>query len=322
VRRRELLGLVLAASAASRARAQAPKPRLATLSPSSQSASAARWGAFWEGMQALGYSRDHFVVENRWADGHPDRLSALAAELARLDPQIIVCYGSEATLAAKQATASIPVVMAISADPIGAGLAASLARPGGNVTGLSMAQPDMAGKYVQLLKAVVPQAKRIAVLINPHDPTHANRSGEVIRAAGSIGVEAFSVAAAVVEQIAGAFAEMTNRNAHALIVLGTPLFTLAGADIVALAARQRLPALYDTSSFVAIGGLISYGADPNDLFRRAAYYVNRILKGAKPADLPIEQPTKFLLLINLKTVSALGLTVPPEILARVDEVIE
>jgi len=273
-------------------------------------------------MQALGYSRDHFVVENRWADGHPDRLSALAAELARLDPQIIVCYGSEATLAAKQATASIPVVMAISADPIGAGLAASLARPGGNVTGLSMAQPDMAGKYVQLLKAVVPQAKRIAVLINPHDPTHANRSGEVIRAAGSIGVEAFSVAAAVVEQIAGAFAEMTNRNAHALIVLGTPLFTLAGADIVALAARQRLPALYDTSSFVAIGGLISYGADPNDLFRRAAYYVNRILKGAKPADLPIEQPTKFLLLINLKTVSALGLTVPPEILARVDEVIE
>ena len=322
MRRRELLGLVLAASAASRARAQAPKPRLATLSPSSQSASAARWGAFWEGMQALGYSRDHFVVENRWADGHPDRLSALAAELARLDPQIIVCYGSEATLAAKQATASIPVVMAISADPIGAGLAASLARPGGNVTGLSMAQPDMAGKYVQLLKAVVPQAKRIAVLINPHDPTHANRSGEVIRAAGSIGVEAFSVAAAVVEQIAGAFAEMTNRNAHALIVLGTPLFTLAGADIVALAARQRLPALYDTSSFVAIGGLISYGADPNDLFRRAAYYVNRILKGAKPADLPIEQPTKFLLLINLKTVSALGLTVPPEILARVDEVIE
>ena len=322
MRRRELLGLVLAASAASRARAQAPKPRLATLSPSSQSASAARWGAFWEGMQALGYSRDHFVVENRWADGHPDRLSALAAELARLDPQIIVCYGSEATLAAKQATASIPVVMAISADPIGAGLAASLARPGGNVTGLSMAQPDMAGKYVQLLKAVVPQAKRIAVLINPHDPTHANRSGEVIRAAGSIGVEAFSVAAAVVEQIAGAFAEMTNRNAHALIVLGTPLFTLAGADIVALAARQRLPALYDTSSFVAIGGLISYGADPNDLFRRAAYYVDRILKGAKPADLPIEQPTKFLLLINLKTVSALGLTVPPEILARVDEVIE
>ena len=322
MRRRELLGLVLAASAASRARAQAPKPRLATLSPSSQSASAARWGAFWEGMQALGYSRDHFVVENRWADGHPDRLSALAAELARLDPQIIVCYGSEATLAAKQATASIPVVMAISADPIGAGLAASLARPGGNVTGLSMAQPDMAGKYVQLLKAVVPQAKRIAVLINPHDPTHANRSGEVIRAAGSIGVEAFSVAAAVVEQIAGAFAEMTNRNAHALIVLGTPLFTLAGADIVGLAARQRLPALYDTSSFVAIGGLISYGADPNDLFRRAAYYVDRIMKGAKPADLPIEQPTKFLLLINLKTARALGLQIPDKLLALTDGVIE
>src|SRR5215470_10403889 len=131
-----------------------------------------------------------------------------------------------------------------------------------------------------------------------------------------------SVAAAVVEQIAGAFAEMTNRNAHALIVLGTPLFTLAGADIVALAARQRLPALYDTSSFVAIGGLISYGADPNDLFRRAAYYVDRILKGAKPADLPIEQPTKFLLLINLKTARALGLQIPDKLLALADEVIE
>ena len=321
MRRREFLGVALAAWA-SRARAQEPRPRLATLSPSSQTASAARWGAFWAGMQAFGHSPDDFVVENRWADGHPDRLSGLAAELVRLDPRIIVCYGSEATRAAKQATASIPVIMAVSADPIGAGLAASLARPGGNVTGLSMAQPDMAGKYVQLIKTLVPQAQRIAVLINPHDPTHPNRSEEVIRAAGSIGVEGFSVAAAAVEQIAGAFAEMTSHDAHALIVLGTPLFTQAGVEIVELAARQRLPALYDTSSFIAIGGLISYGADPNDLFRRAAYYVDRILKGTKPADLPIEQPTKFLLLINLKTANALGLTIPPLILARADEVIE
>jgi putative ABC transport system substrate-binding protein len=273
-------------------------------------------------MQALGRSRDDFVVENRWADGHPDQLSGLAAELVRLDPQLIVCYGSEATLAAKQATTSVPVVMAISADPIGAGLAASLARPGGNVTGLSMQQPDMAGKYVQLLKTVAPQAKRIAVLLNPHDPTHPNRADEIIRAARSTDIEAFSVAALVVEQIGGAFAEMTSRNADALIGLGTPLFTQARAEIVELAARQRLPALYDTSSFVAIGGLISYGADPNDLFRRAAYSVDRILKGTKPADLPIEQPTKFLLVINLKTANALGLTIPPMILARADEVIE
>jgi len=322
MRRRDLLRLALAVTSISRAHAQAPKPRLATLSPSSQTASAARWGAFWEGMQALGHSADDFVVENRWADGHPDQLSGLAAELVRLDPQIIVCYGSEATLAAKQATTSIPVVMAISADPIGAGLAASLARPGGNVTGLSMQQPDMAGKHVELLKRVAPQAKRIAVLLNPHDPTHPNRADEIIRAAASTDIEAFSVAAAVVEEIAGAFAEMTSRNADALIVLGTPLFTQARAEIVELAARQRLPALYDTSSFVAIGGLINYGADPNDLFRRAAYYVDKILKGAKPSDLPIEQPTKFLLLINLKTANALGLTIPPLILARADEVIE
>jgi len=322
MRRRDLLSLALAVTLISRAHAQAPKPRLATLSPSSQTASAARWGAFWEGMQALGHSRDDFVVENRWADGHPDQLSGLAAELVRLDPQIIVCYGSEATLAAKQATTSIPIVIAVSADPIGAGLAASHARPGGNVTGLSMQQPDMAGKHVELLKRVVPQAKRIAVLLNPHDPTHPIRADEIIRAAGSTGIEAFSVAAAVVEQIAGAFAEMTSRNADALIVLGTPLFTQARAEIVELAARQRLPALYDTSSFVAIGGLISYGADPNDLFRRAAYYVDKILKGAKPADLPIEQPTKFLLLINLKTARALGLDVPDKLLALADEIIE
>jgi putative tryptophan/tyrosine transport system substrate-binding protein len=317
--RRELL-VALGGAVAAWPLVAAPKPRLATLSPSSQTASAARWDAFWEGMQALGRSRDDFVVENRWADGHPDQLSGLAAELVRLDPQIIVCYGSEATLAAKQATTSIPIVIAVSADPIGAGLAASLARPGGNVTGLSMQQPDMAGKHVELLKRVVPQAKRIAVLLNPHDPTHPKRADEIIRAAGSSGMEAFSVAAAVVEQIGGAFAEMTSRNVDALIVLGTPLFTQARTEIVELAARQRLPALYDTSSFVAIGGLISYGADPNDLFRRAAYYVDKILKGAKPADLPIEQPTKFLLLIHLKTANALGLTIPPEILA--DEVIE
>jgi putative tryptophan/tyrosine transport system substrate-binding protein len=322
MRRRDLLSLALAATLNSRAHAQAPKPRLATLSPSSQTASEARWGAFWEGMRALGHSRDDFVVENRWADGHPDQLSGIAAELVRLDPQIIVCYGSEAALAAKQATTSIPVVMAISADPIGAGLAASLARPGGNVTGLSMQQPEMAGKHVELLKREVPQANRIAVLLNPHDPTHPNRADEILRAAGSNGIEAFSVAAAVVEQIAGAFVEMTSRNADALIVLGTPLFTQARAEIVELAARQRLPALYDTSSFVGIGGLTSYGADPNDLFRRAAHYVDKILKGAKPADLPIEQPKKFLLLINLKTANALGLTIPPEILALADDVIE
>lgn len=322
MRRRNLFSLALAMTLISRAHAQAPKPRLATLSPSSQTASAERWSAFWEGMQELGYSRDDFVVENRWADGHPDQLSGLAAELVRLDPQIIVCYGSEATLAAKQATTSIPVVMAVSADPIGAGLVASLARPGGNVTGLSMQQPDMAGKHVELLKRVVPQAKRIAVLLNPHDPTHANRANELIRAAGSTGIEAFSVAAAVVKQIAGALAEVTSRKADALIVLGTPIFTQARAEIVEFAAQQRLPALYDTSSFIPIGGLISYGADPNDLFRRAAYYVDKILKGAKPADLPIEQPTKFLLLINRKTANALGLTIPPEILALANEVIE
>ena len=322
MRRRDLLIQALAVTLISRAHAQAAKPRLATLSASSQTASAARWGAFWEGMQALGHSSDDFVVENRWADGHPGQLSGLAAELVRLDPQIIVCYGSEATLAAKRATTSIPVVMAISADPVGAGLAASLARPGGNVTGLSMQQPEMAGKHVELLKREVPHAKRIAVLLNPHDPTHPNRADEIIRAAGSNGIEAFSMAAAEVEQIAGAFAEMTSRNADALIVLGTPLFSQARAEIVELAARQRLPALYDTSSFVAIGGLTSYGADPNDLFRRAAYYVDKILKGAKPVDLPIEQPTKFLLLINLKTANALGLTIPPEILALADDVIE
>ncbi len=216
----------------------------------------------------------------------------------------------------------MPIVMAVSGDPIGAGLAASLVRPGGNVTGLSLALPDMAGKHVELLLTMVPHAKRIAILTNPHDPTHAGRAEAIKGAARSVGVAPFTVAALTVDRIDGAFTEMTRQNADALIVLGTPLFASANTVIVALAARHRLPALYDASGFVPVGGLISYSADITDLFRRAATFVDKILNGAKPADLPIEQPTRFQLLINLKTAAALGLTVPQSLLQRADEVIE
>jgi len=273
--------------------------------------------------EAFGHTPDDFVVEARWAEGHPERLPALAAELVRLNPHIILCAGSEAGLATKQATATIPIVLAVSSDPVGAGLVASLGRPGGNVTGLSLASTDVAGKHVELLKILVPQARRVAVLMNPHDPTHAERAAGIIAAAESVGVDAFTVQAATVDQIDGAFAEIARGKADALIILGTPIFNLMANDITKLSIVSRLPVFSDSASAVRLGiGIMGYGADVKDLFRRAAYYVDRILKDAKPGDLPIEQPTKFELVINLKTAKAIGITVPPSLLARADDVIE
>jgi putative ABC transport system substrate-binding protein len=321
--RREFIASIAVAAAVPAAWAQTPKPRLATLAPTSATSSPALWAAFWEGMQALGHSRDEFAVEARWAEGHPDRLPDLAAELVRLDPRVIICVGSEAGMAAKQATASIPIVLAVSSDPVGAGLVANLARPGGNATGLSLASPDIAGKHVELLKTLVPRAQRVAVLMNPHDPTHAGRAAGIIAAAKSVGVEAFTVPAATVDQLDGALAEIARSQVDALLILGTPIFNLMANDITRLSIARQLPVFSDSASAVRLGiGVMGYGADVKDLLRRAAYYVDRILKGAKPADLPVEQPTKFELIINLKTANAIGLTVPPSLLARADEVIE
>jgi len=323
MRRREFITGVALAAAATGAWAQASKPLLATLAPTSATSSPALWAAFWDGIQVLGHTRGDFAIEARWAEGNPEHLPDLAAELARLNPRIILCAGSEAGLAAKQATATIPIVLAVSSDPVGAGLVASLARPGGNVTGLSLASPDLAGKHVELLKTLVPQAQRIAVLMNPHDPTHAGRAAGIIAAAKSVGVDAFTVSAATVDQLDGTFAEIARSKADALIILGTPIFNLMANDITKLSIARKLPVFSDSASAVRLGiGVMGYGADVKDLFRRAAYYVDRILKGVKPADLPVEEPTKFELIINLKTANAIGLTVPPSLLARADQVIE
>jgi ABC-type uncharacterized transport system substrate-binding protein len=322
-RRAFITGLALAATASSPVLAQSPKPRLGFLAPTSKGSSPALLAAFWEGMQALGHPPADFVIEERWAEGHPERLAELAAELVRLDPRIFVCLGSEAGVAAKHATTTIPIVLAISSDPVGAGLVASLGRPGGNVTGLSLASPDLAGKHVELLKEMAPGVRRVALLVNPHDPTHAGRAEALAGAAQSVGLEAFSVLAPTVDRIDGAFADMARRKADAVIVLGTPIFNLMANDIKALLVRGKLPSFCDSASAARLGvGVMGYGADVTDLCRRASYYVDRILKGANPADLPVEQPTKFDMVINLKVARALNFTVPPSLLARADEVIE
>jgi putative ABC transport system substrate-binding protein len=325
LRRRDLLarlgGAALLAPAS--VKAQPAKPRLAILAPTPADTPAAFWQAFWEGMRALGYSRDAFEIEARWADGHPERLPGFAAELVQLKPQIIVCFGSEAGVAAKRASSAIPIVLAVSSDPIAAGLVATLGRPGGNVTGLSLAAPDLAGKHVELLRTLLSPVQQIAILLNPHDPTHAGRAAAITQAAQSVQIEASSVAAASVDQIAGAFAEISRLKPQALIVLGTPIFQASASTLNELAIRSHLPVMCDNAGTVRLGvGVMGYGADLTDLFRRAASYVDQILKGAKPADLPVQQPTKFELVINSKNAKTLGLTVPQSLLARADEVIE
>jgi putative ABC transport system substrate-binding protein len=240
-----------------------------------------------------------------------------------LAPEVIVATNAAAVQAAKQATSTIPIVMAVPTDPVGFGFVASLAHPGGNVTGLSsMVSYEIAGKWLQLLKTAIPGTERIAILINPPTPGHVSFLQVARQAALTLRTELLSVEARVPDEIDGAFAIMAREHADALVVLGDAMFISEGSRIVGLAASHKLPAIYANREFAAIGGLMSYGTDLTDLFRRAATYVDKILKGAKPADLPVEQPTKFQLVVNMKTAQALGLTIPPVILAGADEVIE
>lgn len=247
---------------------------------------------------------------------------AFAAELVGLAPEVIVTGSSAAALAAKKATSTIPIVTAFTADPIGAGLAASLARPGGNVTGLSNVQEDTAAKVLQLLKSAAPNATRIAVLINPGNPSHAHEWRGTQEAARVLHTELFSAEIRDPGEMDGAFATVKSGHADALAVFADPLFLLEASRIADFAASNKLPAIYNLREHVEVGGLMSYGPDLKDSFRRAAVFVDKILKGARPADLPIEQPTKFELVINLKTAKALGLTIPPALLTGADEVIE
>ena len=265
----------------------------------------------------------NLIIEYRYAPSD-DRLPALAAELIALSPDLLIATGPQATVALKSATASIPIVFVAVGDPVGLGLVQSLSRPGGNITGLATYVPgQFAGKMIDTLREMVPTASKIAILVNPGNPIHRLIVAEELpQTARKLGVALPIVEATTAEELDIAFASAAAQHADAIIPFGDPLTVNNATRVTALAAERRLPALYLFRLFVANGGLISYGPDFPDLYLRAGGYVDKILKGTKPSDLPVEQPTKFELVINLKTAKALGLTVPPSLLARADEVIE
>ncbi len=297
-------------------------PKVAFLS--SNSAINATVDAFRQGLRELGYVEGRNIqIEYRWAEGRFDRLPALATELVRLGVTVIVAANTPAASAAKKATSTIPIILVTSGDPVGSGLVASLARPGGNVTGLSLT-PTLAisAKHLGLLKEAFPTITHVAVLANPANPPTAGLLKEIELAARSLGLRLRVVQVRESKEFGDAFATMKKERVPALLVIADPLVADNRDQIVAFAATNRLPAIYPYRSFVDAGGLMSYGADLSDLHRRAATYVDRILKGAKPAELPIEQPTKFELVVNLKAAKALGLAIPASLLLRADEVIQ
>ena len=281
------------------------------------------WEAFRQGLRDLGYVEGRNIsIESRWSEGKVDRHPALAIELVRLKPEVIVASGTQAIRAAKQATTTIPIVMAVSAYPDKIGLVASLASPGGNVTGLSNLGGELHGKLLELLKATAPNVSRVALLWNPANPVELLTFRDLRAAASAAGVEIQSVEVRSPDDLPTAFAAIASQGAQALLAHANPV-NYKGRQLIAdYALRKRIPSIFQEKIFVEAGGLMSYAPSFNDLFRRAATYVDKILKGAKPADLPVEQPAKFELVINLKTANALGLTVPPSILLRADRVIE
>jgi ABC-type uncharacterized transport system substrate-binding protein len=278
---------------------------------------------FRQGLRDLGYvDGQSIAIEYRWAAGRLDRFSELASELVSLKVDLIFAPGTAAAQAAKKSTSTVPIVFATASNPVGDGLIASFARSGGNATGLILLPPEIGGKYLELLKEAAPGVSRVAVLWNPLTASHTVVLKETGAAARTLGLELQPVRARRPDEIDGAFAAMSRARADGLIVLADPMFVSIRTRITDLATKSRLPAMYGLGEHTEAGGLMSYAASLPDLFRRAATYVDKILKGAKPADLPVEQPTKFDLIVNLKTAKALGLTIPPSVLARADRVIE
>jgi putative tryptophan/tyrosine transport system substrate-binding protein len=282
--------------------------------------------AFLQGLQELGYTEgQNLAIERQYADGSSDRLRELAAELVRRKPDIIVAFSTTAARPAKQATGTIPIVAVAMADPVEDELVASLARPGGNVTGTTFLGPELVAKRLQLLSEVVPQHSRVAVLWHPRaygDRTMADMLKEAENAAQTLGMHLQFVPAAGPDDITSAFSVISREHADALSVFPSPILFAEWGRIARIAADKRLPAIYAAREGVEIGGLMSYGANLPDLARQTAVYVDKILKGAKPADLPVQQPTKFELVINLKAARALGLTITRDFLLIADEVIE
>jgi putative ABC transport system substrate-binding protein len=281
------------------------------------------WDAFRQGLRDLGYVEGRNVtIDTRWSQGVTDRLPALAGELVGLRVDVIVASGTQAVRAAKQATSSIPIVMPVSSYPERIGLVDSLARPGGNVTGLSNVSPELQGKRLQLLKEIAPSVSRVAVLFNADSPVEPLGFRELLAAAPVAGLTVQPVDLRTPDHFPAALAAVTASRAQALMAFGNPVNFQGRRLIVDFAARERLPGIFEERLFVEAGGLMSYAPSFADLFRRAATYVDRILKGARPADLPVEEPVTFELVINLKTARALGLTIPQSVLIRADQLIE
>ena len=307
------------------AEAQQPKkvPRIGFLSAASASSSAARRDAFRQGLHELGYVEGkNIVIEYRYAEGKLDRLSALAAELIRLKMDLIVSAGPATTRAAKQATATIPIVMASDDDPVGSGFVASLARPGGHITGLATFGPEISGKQLELLKEIVPKISRVGVFGDVIRPGTAQALKEITVAADGFGVQLQYLEVRGPKDIETAFRAAGKERAEAVLVQRSAVLFSQRRQLAELAVKNRLLAIYGSPEYVEDGGLMSYSVSIADLFRRAATYVDKILKGANPADLPIEQPKKFELVINLKAAKQIGLTIPPNVLARADRVIK
>jgi ABC-type uncharacterized transport system substrate-binding protein len=325
VRRRAFITLLGAAAAwplAARAQQAAMLPTIGFLGPNTPSLDSRRVGAFVQRLRELGWIEGRNVAtEYRWAEGRTEHLAEFAAEFVRLKVDVIVTSGTPPVIAAKQATSVIPIVFAAVGDPVGTGLVAALARPGGNATGLSIQATDLAGKRLELLREVVPGLRRLAIMANAGAPPAALEMAEVQTTARGLGLEVVASEIRRPEDIAPAL-ESLNGRAEALYVCNDPLVTTNRIRINTLALGMRLPTIYNVREFVEAGGLMSYGPNFLDLYRRAADFVDKILRGAKPADIPVEQPTKYDLVVSLKTAKALGLAIPETFLLRADEVIE
>jgi putative ABC transport system substrate-binding protein len=317
-----LVGLALASVNLADAQQPGKVRRIGILSAQSSSVASSRVEAFRKGLIELGYTEGkNITIEHRYADGRLERLPDLAAEIIRLKVDVILALGTPAALATKQATTTIPIVMT-GGDPVRARIVASLARPGGNVTGLSDATVDVSTKRLELLKEIVPKLSRVAILWNPLNPTNPLQLKDTQAAAPALGLTVYTVEVKGVDDFDRAFAAIKKDGAGGLLVSGDPMFGTEGERIVDFAVKNRLPVMHAGLGIVERGGLIAYSTSLPDLAHRAAIYVDKILKGAKPADLPVEAAMKFEFIINLKAAKQIGLTIPPNVLARADKVIK
>ena len=320
MRRRQFITLLGGAAAwPLTARAQQPPkiPRIGIIDDSPI------WNAFRHGLRDLGYLEgQNIVFDYRYAGGLPDRLAWVAVELVHRPVDLIATFGTPPTLAAKQATTTIPIVMMGVGDPVGSGLVSSLARPGGNITGNTILGPEVAGKRLQLLKEVIPSLSRVVFLWNPDNASHPAQLAELRVAVEALGIKLLPVPVRSSDEFDNAFAAMMRERPDAFLMTNDPFHQLSIGRIIDFLANNRLPGMFVTREVTVAGGLLSYGASLPDLFRRGAVYVHKILQGTKPADLPIEQPVKFELVVNLKTAKAMGLSIPESFLLRADEVIE